>query len=58
MKARKVKAMFCQCCSELIDADDLDLLETHGLEEAPEAYICGECEQIYEDRDEAKECCK
>ena len=23
-----------------------------------ELYQCGECEELYEDRDDAKECCK
>lgn len=23
-----------------------------------EAWMCGECEEVYQDRDEAKDCCK
>lgn len=41
----------CPKCYEWFDPEDLDFDET-------EAFKCGECDTIYEDRDEAKECCR
>ena len=50
MKVKTVKGYECPECMEFILKDDLP--------EATEQYQCGECEEVYEDRDEAKECCK
>ena len=50
MKVKAVKGYECPECSEFILKDDLP--------EVTERYQCGECEEIYEDRVEAKECCK
>jgi hypothetical protein len=41
----------CPLCEVWIDPMDADFDET-------EAFQCGECLVIYQDRDEAKECCK
>jgi len=35
-----------------------DFLPKDDLPDLTERYKCGECDTIYEDRDEAKECCK
>ena len=35
-----------------------DFLLKDELPELTERYQCGECDTIYEDRDEAKKCCK
>jgi len=50
MKVKVVKGIVCPECDEFILKDDIPEVE--------ERYQCGECEEIYEDRDEAKECCK
>mgnify|MGYP001567609093 CR=1 FL=1 len=49
MKIKLVKGYECPECSEFASKDDF---------EPAERYQCGECEELYEDRDEAKECCK
>ena len=50
MKVKEVKGICCPECGEVILAEDIPEKETY--------YQCGECDAIYEDRDEAKECCK
>lgn len=50
MKAKQVKGIVCPNCDEFIAAEDMPAVENH--------YQCGECEQAYDNRDEAKECCK
>lgn len=51
MKVRVVKGY------DVSGAEDDFLLED-DLPKLTERYQCGECDEIYEDRDEAKECCK
>ena len=54
MKVHVVERMKCECCDELYE-------EGAGADHEPQktkAYECGECEEVYQDRDEAKECCK
>lgn len=47
MKIKKIK--ICPCgCEEVINKEN----------PLQEAFMCGECESVYEDRKEAKECCK
>lgn len=41
----------CPLCEEWFDPTEMDFDET-------EAWKCGECETVYQDRDEAKECCR
>ena len=50
MKVKQIKGIACPGCDEFIPAVDIPAEETR--------YQCGECEEIYEDKDEAKECCK
>ena len=50
MKVKTVKGTACPECDSFILKDDIP--------EITERYQCGECEEIYEDRDEAEECCK
>ena len=50
MKVKTVKGIACPECDAFHLKDDIP--------EIVERYQCGECEEIYEDRDEAKECCK
>ena len=50
MKILRVKGTVCPDCGGFISG-----------EEPPEAatwYRCGECEEVYEDFEEAKECCR
>jgi len=49
MKVKKVKTYECPECGGSILKDEL--IETTS-------YQCGECGEIHEDKDEAKECCK
>lgn len=59
MKPMKVTtAMACPCCEEIFDGDDGSQLEDHTPERLPEAWECGECGELHEDKDEAKECCR
>ena len=50
MKVKTVKGYECPECMEFIPKDNLPELTEH--------YQCGECEEMYEDKDDAKECCK
>lgn len=50
MKVKVVKGVECPECGGFILKGDIPEVE--------ERYQCGECETVYEDRDEAKECCK
>ena len=50
MKVKKVKGMRCPECDEVIPEEELPELTT--------IYQCGECEEVYDDLDEAKECCR
>lgn len=50
MKVKTVKGYRCPTCDEFFLKEELPEVE--------EIYQCGECEELYEDRDEAKECCK
>ena len=50
MKVKQVKGIICPECEEFILKDDIP--------EEDIRYQCEECGEIYEDRDEAKECCK
>jgi hypothetical protein len=60
MKVTKVTdAVRCPCCSVVIDSANGEIMEEHALEKLDDsAWECGECGELYEDRDEAKECCK
>ena len=50
MKVKKVKVIRCPNCEEFFLPEDMPEEETF--------YRCGECEGIYEDREEAKKCCR
>ena len=50
MKVKAVKGIECPDCSTFILDEDIPETEVR--------YQCGECDEIYSDRDEAKECCK
>ena len=50
MKVKVIKGMECPECGEFIPKEDFPELTSR--------YQCGECEEIYDDRDEAKECCR
>ena len=50
MKVEKISGIFCPNCEEFI-YDEVDLVYVP-------MFKCGECETVYTDRDEAKECCK
>lgn len=52
MKVKVVKGY------DVSDAIEGEFLLKEDLPELTERYQCGECEEIYEDREEAKECCK
>lgn len=47
MKVKTV--MVCPHCEEVVDKLDSPL---------EKRWECGECEEVYEDQDEARECCK
>ncbi len=51
MKVKAVKGY------DVLDAED-DFLLKDDLPNLTERYQCGECDEIFEDRDEAKECCR
>ena len=51
MKVHKVQAWKCLACDAITAAED-------GVPEVEEMWACGECDTIYEDRDQAKECCR
>ena len=51
MKVKQVKGIQCSECGEFILASDIPT-------EHEVRFQCGECEEIYKDRNEAKECCK
>ena len=46
MKPKRVKV--CPDCEAVIES----------MEDLEVRYRCGECEKVYEDREEAKDCCK
>lgn len=50
MKVKKAVGVVCPECEAFIRKVDMPGEVTW--------FQCGECEEIYEDRDEAKECCK
>ena len=50
MKVVKVKGSKCPECDAVILEENIPEVETF--------YQCGECDEIYEDRDEAKACCR
>ena len=50
MKVKTIKGYECPECNEFVAKTDLP--------EATERFECGECGELYEDKDEAKECCK
>mgnify|MGYP001595137471 CR=1 FL=1 len=50
MKVKKVEGFKCPECDAYIPKEDVP--------EVSILYQCGECEEVFEDRDEAKECCK
>ena len=50
MKVKAVKGMRCPECDGFVPKEELPEVGT--------MYQCGECGEVYEDREEAKECCK
>lgn len=50
MKVKRVQGFRCPDCDAFIPKDDIPIVD--------EAFQCGECDEVYDDRDEAKECCK
>ena len=50
MKVKVIKGIKCPECAEFIPKVDLPEVEDY--------YMCGECEEVYDDREEAKECCQ
>ena len=50
MKVKAVKGIVCPEGGEFIPEDDIPEITTQ--------FQCGECEEVHEDREEAKECCK
>ena len=49
MKSEKIKAWHCPQCNANTSAED-------GVPEVEDMWACGECGEIYEDKEEAKEC--
>ena len=59
MKVKQVHGIECPECGEFIPTDDLGVVLTPAIiKQLPVHYQCGECDELYEDEDEAKECCK
>ena len=50
MKVKAVKGYVCPECEEFVPLPAKTELTTR--------YQCGECEELYEDRDDALECCR
>ena len=50
MKVKSIKAIACPECDGKILVEDIPVPQ--------EFFQCGECDEMYEDREEAKECCK
>ena len=50
MKVKAVKSYECPECGDFIPEEDLPKVETR--------YQCGKCKWLYDDRDEAEECCR
>ena len=46
MKVQTVKV--CPACEEIVNTDNP--LDTR--------YVCGECDEMHDEKDDAKECCK
>ena len=58
MKASKVKEpRRCACCGTVYSLEG-EAAADHEQETLEAAWECGECGEVYEDRDEAKECCR
>lgn len=61
MKVETIKkGMWCDPCDEgfVDEAAFRAHQESEHMTMPQELFRCGECEQIYLDKDEAKECCK
>jgi hypothetical protein len=58
MKAEKVIFYVCESCGteyeEMEEAEDCCIPEVSEIEK----WKCGECWQIYDDKDKTMECCK
>ena len=54
MKVKQVKGIKCPECGAVV----LEVVLEGDIPQVETLYQCGECEEVYEDRDEAKECCK
>jgi len=50
VKVKSVKGYRCPECDEFIAKEDMPELESW--------YRCGECDEVYEDIEDAKECCR
>ena len=50
--SKAVKGWLCPSC------DAFHLTEDEPIPEEETRYQCGECEELYEDREKANECCK
>ena len=50
MKVKTLVGFKCPECEEFVAKDDIPEVVT--------LYQCGECEEVYDEREEAKECCR
>ncbi len=50
MKVKKVKAIRCPECDAIILKKDIP--------DKKDLFQCRECDEVYDDLDDAKECCK
>lgn len=56
MKVKEIRhAIECPVCGEW---HPISRFPEECKEELASVYQCGECEEVYEDRDDAKECCR
>lgn len=50
LEPQKICAARMPCCEDLFNEEDVETFD--------ELWMCGECGVVYEDKDEAKECCQ
>jgi len=55
MKVKEVKGLECPHCASFITQDDLGVEFESAI---VTLYQCSECNEVYEDKEEAKDCCK
>lgn len=58
MKPTKQEGAQCRCCGQLLSDEDAEGLEAHGLDTGLQLWQCSECMEVYEEKDDAKECCR